>query len=218
MDSSTMREALARIREAMVDWETPLVDAMAASGDDPYRILIATLLSLRTRDEVTAQVSAALFQRADTPQDMLALPRDELREIIRPVGFYNNKTDAIQAVSRLLLERYDGAVPSDLDELLTLPGVGRKTANLVVTAGFGLPGICVDTHVHRISNRFGYVRTAMPEKTEMALREKLPPDLWMEINALLVSLGQTICHPTSPKCSICPVNDLCERVGVTRSR
>ncbi|MCB0077680.1 MAG: endonuclease III [Anaerolineales bacterium] len=218
MDVPTMRNALTRIRTAMDDWQTPLVDAMAASGDDPYRILIATLLSLRTRDEITALVSDALFARAATPHAILALPVEELREIIRPVGFYNNKTDSIREVSRLLLEQHEGRVPDELDELLRLPGVGRKTANLVVTAGYGKPGICVDTHVHRISNRFGFVETKNPDKTEMALREKLPPDLWMEINMLLVSLGQTICHPTSPKCSICPVNDLCERVGVTRSR
>ncbi|MDQ4076410.1 MAG: endonuclease III [Chloroflexota bacterium] len=199
-------------------WETPLVDAMAASGDDPFRILIATILSLRTRDTVTAEVAPRLFERAHTPEAMLALPREELREIIKPVGFYNNKTDTIREVCQILLDHYDGTVPHELDELLKLPGVGRKTANLVVTAGYGRPGICVDTHVHRISNRLGYVETKTPEKTEMALRERLPQDLWLEINRLLVSLGQNICHPTSPHCSICPVNDLCARIGVTRSR
>ncbi len=218
MDNDTIRVVFERLEAAMPGWETPLVDAMAASGDDPFRILIATILSLRTRDTVTAEVAPQLFARAATPEALLALPRETLRETIRPVGFYNNKTETIREVCQLLLERYGGAVPDDLDELLTLPGVGRKTANLVVTAGYGKPGICVDTHVHRISNRFGYVATKTPDQTEMALRAKLPDDLWLDINRLLVSLGQNICHPTSPRCSICPVNYLCERVGVTRSR
>ncbi|HEX8682097.1 MAG TPA: endonuclease III [Ardenticatenaceae bacterium] len=218
MDNVTIRQVFERLEVAVHAWETPLVDAMAATGDDPFRILIATILSLRTRDTVTAVVARDLFARADTPEAILALPHDELRDLIKKVGFYNTKAGTIRALSHLIIERYDGRVPDDLDELLTLPGVGRKTANLVVIAGYGKPGICVDTHVHRISNRFGYVQTKTPEQTEMALRERLPQDLWQEINRLLVSLGQTICHPTSPKCSICPVNDLCERVGVTRSR
>ncbi len=218
MTNETIVEVCQRLERAIAGWETPLVDAMAATGDDPFRILIATILSLRTRDTVTAQVAPRLFARAATPQAMLDLPVEELRELIRPVGFYNNKTESIREVCHLLLERHAGQVPDELDELLALPGVGRKTANLVITAGYGKPGICVDTHVHRISNRFGYVITKTPEQTEMALRAKLPSELWLDINRLLVSLGQTICHPTSPRCSICPVNDLCERVGVTRSR
>jgi endonuclease-3 len=218
MDNATIHQIFERLEEAVQEWETPLVDAMAATGDDPFRILIATILSLRTRDTVTAVVARNLFARADTPEAILALPPEELRDLIKKVGFYNTKAETIRALSHLIIERYDGRVPDDLDELLTLPGVGRKTANLVVIAGYGKPGICVDTHVHRISNRFGYVQTKTPEQTEMALRKLLPQDLWQEINRLLVSLGQTICHPTSPKCSICPVNDLCERVGVTRSR
>lgn len=218
MENATIREVAERLEEAVKGWETPLVDAMAATGDDPFRILIATILSLRTRDTVTAVVAPQLFARAATPQAILALPREDLLELIRPVGFYNTKTDTIREICQQLLERHAGRVPDDLDELLKLPGVGRKTANLVVTAGYGKPGICVDTHVHRISNRFGYVQTKTPDQTEMALREKLPPDLWLDINRLLVSLGQTICHPTSPKCTHCPVADLCERVGVVRSR
>lgn len=218
MDNATMREVLERIDRAAEEWETPLVDAMAATGRDPFRILIATILSLRTRDTVTAPVARALFAEADTPEALLALPRERLTELIRPVGFYNQKTETIRTLSRLILEEHDGVVPDELEPLLAMPGVGRKTANLVVTAGYGKPGICVDTHVHRISNRLGYVRTTSPDRTEMALRATLPADLWLEINRLLVSLGQTICHPTSPWCSRCPVADLCARVGVTRSR
>jgi endonuclease III len=218
MDNATIRHVFARLEAAIPEWQTPLVDAMAATGDNPFRILIATILSLRTRDTVTAVVARDLFARADTPEAILALSPDDLRGLIKKVGFYNTKADTIRLLSQLVLERYAGRVPDDLDELLTLPGVGRKTANLVIIAGYGKPGICVDTHVHRISNRFGYVQTKTPEQTEMALRANLPQELWIDINRLLVSLGQTICHPTSPKCSICPVNDLCERVGVTRSR
>lgn len=218
MNNETIREVFKRLEEEMKTWETPLVDAMAATGDDPFRILIATILSLRTRDTVTSVVSRQLFERADTPQAILALPRETLREIIRPVGFYNNKTDTIRKICQQLLDQYGAQVPDELEELLKLPGVGRKTANLVVIAGYNKPGICVDTHVHRISNRFGYVKTKNADKTEMALRKILPPDLWMDINRLLVSLGQNICHPTSPKCSICAIHDLCPRLGVTRSR
>jgi endonuclease-3 len=134
------------------------------------------------------------------------------------VGFYRTKARSIRAVCALLIERHAGRVPSDLDALLALPGVGRKTANLVLTMGFGLPGICVDTHVHRICNRWGYVQTKTPDDTELALRQKLPPEYWIEINGLLVTLGQHICHPTSPRCSVCPVAEYCERVGVERSR
>ena len=218
MNNETIREVFERLEREMEKWETPLVDAMAATGDDPFRILIATILSLRTRDTVTSVVSRQLFERADTPEAILALPREELREIIRPVGFYNNKTDTIRKICQQLLDQYGGQVPDELDQLLKLPGVGRKTANLVLIAGYNKPGICVDTHVHRISNRFGYVKTKNADKTEMALRKKLPQDLWRDINRLLVTLGQNICHPTSPKCSICPINDLCQRLGVTRSR
>ncbi len=218
MDSETIVVALERLQAVMPTWETPLVDAMGSAGESPYRILIATLLSLRTRDTVTAVVAPKLFAVADTPEKMLALPIEELREIIRPITYYNNKADTIREVSRLILEKYNGKVPDDLDELLTMPGVGRKTANLVITAGYDKLGICVDIHVHRITNRFGYVQTPDPDKTEMALRAILPIPYWKRINGLLVSLGQNICHSTSPKCSICPVNDLCERVGVTRSR
>ncbi len=218
MDNATIAVALERIQKVMPTWETPLVDAMGSAGESPYRILIATLLSLRTRDTVTAVVAPKLFARADTPTAMLALPVEELREIIHPITYYNNKVETIREVSRLIIEKYDGKVPDDLDELLSMPGVGRKTANLVITAGYDKLGICVDIHVHRICTRFGYVQTKDPDKTEMALREKLPIEYWKRINGLLVSLGQNVCHSTSPKCSICPVNDLCERVGVTRSR
>jgi endonuclease-3 len=211
-------EMFARLRAAMPAWETPLVDAMAAAGNSPYRILIATIISLRTKDTCTAVVAPRLFALADTPEAMLQLTPEQIAEAIYPAGFYRNKARDILNISQRLVAEYGGVVPDEIDELLKLPGVGRKTANLVVTAGYGKPGICVDTHVHRISNRWGYVETRTPERTEEALRAKLPAPYWGEINSLLVSLGQNICHPTSPKCSICPVADFCERVGVTRQR
>lgn len=218
MTDFDIHAAIAILRETIPRYEQPLVDAMGAAGQTPFRILIATILSLRTKDTLTAVVAPRLFAVADTPQTMLELSEERIAELIYPVGFYRTKAKSIRRVCALLIERHGGAVPKTLDELLALPGVGRKTANLVLTAGYGLPGICVDTHVHRICNRWGYIQTKDPEATEMALRAKLPPEYWLEINKLLVALGQNICHPTSPRCSACPVAALCRRVGVTRSR
>ena len=206
------------LREAMPHFEQPLIEAMGEASQTPFHILIATILSLRTKDTLTAVVAPRLFAAADTPARMLALSEERIAELIYPVGFYRTKAKSIRAVCGLLLEQHGGAVPNTLDELLALPGVGRKTANLVLTAGYGLPGICVDTHVHRICNRWGYVHTKDPEHTELALRAKLPPEHWIPINGLLVTLGQNICHPTSPRCSVCPVAAYCARIGVTRSR
>jgi endonuclease-3 len=197
----------------------PLIDGMGEEeARNPFRILIATILSLRTKDTMTAVVAPRLFAAADTPEKMLALSEDEIAALIYPVGFYRNKARTIRTICQILIDQYGGEVPANLDALLALPGVGRKTANLVLTAGFDLPGICVDTHVHRICNRWGYVQTRTPEETEMGLREILPPEYWKEINGLLVTLGQNICHPTSPRCSVCPLAHLCARIGVERRR
>lgn len=211
-------DVIARLRAAMPHFVQPLIDEMGAEGQTPFRVLIATILSLRTKDTLTAVIAPRLFAEADTPESMLALSEERIAELIYPVGFYRNKARSIRQICTVLLQQYDGAVPKTLDELLALPGVGRKTANLVLTAGYGLPGICVDTHVHRICNRWGYVQTKTPEETEFALRETLPDQYWLEINGLLVTLGQNICHPTSPRCSACPVAEWCARVGVVRSR
>ena len=206
------------LHATMPAFPQPLIDDMGATSQTPFRILIATILSLRTKDTLTAVVAPRLFAVADTPGDMLTLSESEIAELIYPVGFYRNKARAIREISALLLERHAGEVPQALDALLALPGVGRKTANLVLTMGFGLPGICVDTHVHRICNRWGYIQTKTPEETELVLRGQLPPQHWIAINGLLVTLGQNVCHPTSPKCSTCPVAAYCARIGVTRSR
>jgi endonuclease-3 len=218
MQDHEIHEAIIILRECAKEWQPGLVDEMARVEPNPYHILIATILSLRTKDTLTAVIAPKLFAVAATPQEMVRRSAEEIAQIIYPVGFYNTKAQSIVEVSRILLDQYDGRVPDDLEALLQLPGVGRKTANLVVTAGYHKPGICVDTHVHRISNRWGYVSTTNPEATEFALRAKLPPEYWLEYNGLLVSFGQTLCHPTSPWCSKCPVGQYCERVGVTRSR
>ncbi len=218
MDASTLDQVLAQLPEALAAYPQPLIDGLDEDSATPFRILIATILSLRTKDTLTATVTPRLFALAATPSALLALKEDYLAQLIYPVGFYRTKARSIRATCAQLLERYGGEVPNDLNELLTLPGVGRKTANLVLTKGFGLPGICVDTHVHRICNRWGYLQTKDPTATEFALRAKLPPPHWIALNGLLVTLGQNICHPTSPRCSICPVASFCAKVGVTRKR
>jgi endonuclease-3 len=200
------------------EWELPIVSEIAANNPDPFRILISTILSLRTKDEVTRDASKRLYALADTPETMMRLSVEEIEKAIFPVGFYHNKAANIIEICRTLVEKYGGKVPDDLDELLTMRGVGRKTANLVVTIGYGKPGICVDTHVHRISNRLGYVSTSSPNETEFALREKLPEKYWIDYNDLLVTFGQNLCKPISPLCSQCPIHDHCMRVGVTVHR
>lgn len=218
MKDSDIHAIIKILRRVTREWRTPYVTELSQQRREPFHILISTLLSLRTKDAVTATASQRLFALADTPQAMLRLTPRQIERAIYPVGFYRVKARNILRVCRALIEQYDGRVPDDIDALLKLPGVGRKTANLVVTLGYGKPGICVDTHVHRITNRWGYVQTKTPEQTEMALREKLPRAYWIEINDELVALGQNVCHPTSPKCSLCPVRAYCDRAGVKRSR
>lgn len=218
MTNFDIHAAMAILSETMPRFEQPLIEAMGAAHQTPFHILIATILSLRTKDTLTSVVAPRLFAVADTPRALLALDESRIAELIYPVGFYRTKARSIRQVCALLIERHNGQVPADLDALLALPGVGRKTANLVLTMGFGLPGICVDVHVFRISNRWGYVRTKDPDATELALRAKLPQEYWIPINGLLVTLGQNICHPTSPRCSACPVALYCQRIGVVRSR
>jgi len=191
---------------------------MAAERRDPFLTLIGCILSLRTKDQATALAAPRLFARADTPSRMLQLSQSEIERLIYPVGFYRTKSRVILQICRDVIEHFDGTVPDRIDDLLTLNGVGRKTANLVVTQAFGKPGICVDTHVHRISNRLGLIKTTTPDKSETALRGVLPRRYWIEYNSVLVAFGQTICQPVSPWCSRCPVTHLCPRIGVLRSR
>lgn len=187
-------------------------------GQDPFLVLISCLLSLRTRDTVSLPASQRLFAQAKTPQQLLNLPLEALEKIIYPVGFYRRKAATLHEVSADLISRFNGIVPSAQEELLSLKGVGRKTANLVLGVGFGIPAICVDVHVHRISNRLGLIQTKTVEETENALMELLPPEYWIEYNRLMVIWGQNICLPLSPLCSRCAISDLCPKVGVTKSR
>ena len=218
MQDDQIHEVIAILRKSARDWPPALVDAKGKDEWDPYQILIATILSLRTKDTLTGQVAPRLFELASTPYQMVSHTPDEIERVIYPVGFYRNKAKSILAISHTLIEDHGGAVPDDLDELLELPGVGRKTANLVITAGYGKPGICVDIHVHRISNRWGYVHTKPPEQTELALREQLPQAYWIEFKSLLVPMGQNLCTPTSPWCSRCPVSHYCRQIRVGRMR
>ncbi len=202
----------------MQDLPDPSVTLVGKKWKDPFLVLISCILSLRTKDETTLPASERLFRVAVTPQDMLRLSHSEIEKLIYPVGFYRTKARVILGICRDVLEKFSGRVPNDINTLLTMKGVGRKTANLVLTEGFGLPGICVDTHVHRISNRLGYVRTKAPYDTEMMLRKKLPPKYWIDYNAILVTWGQNICKPISPLCSRCGIRSFCPRKGVGKSR
>jgi len=194
--------------------ELPSVSQIARQRRDPYRILISTVLSLRTKDEVTMEASKRLFAIASTPATLSETPVRAIEKAIYPVGFYKTKARRIKAIAKQLLKDYDGRVPDSIDELLQFKGVGRKTANLVITLGYGKKGICVDTHVHRVSNRLGLVETANPEQTEYALMEVLPEKYWIGYNELLVSFGQMVCKPVSPLCSTCPLKKNCPQLGV----
>ena len=215
MRSEDIHQVVKILKHEIRRWPVP---ALAKYVETPFTVLIACILSLRTQDRTTLASSDRLFKIATTPESMLAVPVRKIERVIYPVSFYRTKARTIHAICEQLLSRYDGEVPSDLDELLALPGVGRKTANIVVTLGFEKPGIAVDTHVHRISNRLGYVRTRSPEKTEMSLRRKLPPRYWIVFNDLLVAYGQNLCKPVSPHCSTCNIATYCKRVGVRTSR
>jgi endonuclease-3 len=218
MKPGDIHAVIATLREEYKNWQTPAVTIVAQCNGSPFKVLISCIISLRTKDEVTAQASARIFARAQTPEAMTGLAVDEISQLIYPAGFYRTKAEQIALLSRRLVEEYHGTVPDDIDELLKFKGVGRKTANLVVTLGFGKAGICVDTHVHRICNRLGYVATKNPEETERVLRSQLPPEYWIEINDLLVAFGQNHCYPVSPRCSTCRLSGVCDRIGVKVSR
>ena len=218
MTDREIHSAIRILRREVPKWDTPVVTLMAETYESPFRVLISCILSLRTQDATTAKASHRLFAVADSPQAMVKLTSKKIAKLIYPVGFYKTKAMQIIEMCQTMIDRYDGQVPDEIDELLKFKGVGRKTANLVVTLGYNKPGICVDTHVHRISNRWGYIKTATPEKTESALRAKLPKNYWIEYNNLLVNFGQHLCRPISPLCSACPVKKYCRQLGVTVRR
>lgn len=198
--------------------DVPALTRIAAERRNPFLVLVGCLLSLRTKDETTDKAMERLMVRAQTPEELLAIPTEELERIIYPVGFYRNKARLIKDIATIIIGKYDNKVPDSIDELLTIKGIGRKTANIVITEGFGKAGIAVDTHVHRISNRLGAVATKTPDETERALRSVLPAPYWRIYNPLLVTHGRRTCTPLSPFCSRCPASSLCKRVGVTRTR
>ncbi|MGO9119450.1 MAG: endonuclease III domain-containing protein [Desulfomonilaceae bacterium] len=206
------------LRKEIRHFGVPIVTEVSQRRRDPFEVLVTTILSLRTKDEVTREAARRLLDKVHSPQDIIDIKEQDLARLIFPVGFYKTKAKNLKNISKDLIEEFEGRVPDDLDELLKLKGVGRKTANLVITLAFGKPGICVDTHVHRVSNRLGYVATKTPEATEMALREKLPRQYWIEYNDLLVTWGQNICRPISPFCSKCAIRLYCRQVGVVTHR
>ncbi len=196
----------------------PSVSEIAMKKADPFRVLLSTLISLRTRDEVTLRASNRLFEVADTPEAIINTESEVLENLIYPAGFYKTKIANMKKISQILLTEYGGKVPHTKEELLALPGVGIKTANLTLNLGFNIDAICVDTHVHRISNRKGWISTKTPEESEVALQSVMPIKHWIPLNELLVLFGQQVCTPTSPHCSTCPFDDECEKIGVTKSR
>jgi endonuclease-3 len=213
--SEDIHRVISILRKEVRQWPVP---AIAHYSETPFTVLISCLLSLRTQDATTIAASERLFAIAAKPEAMLATRLNVIEKAIYPVAFFRVKAHTIHDICRHLIERFNGQVPSDLDDLLTLPGVGRKTANIVVTIAFRKQGIAVDTHVHRISNRLGYVRTKNADDTELALRKKLPKQYWISFNDLLVAYGQNLCKPISPFCSRCKIESYCRRIGVKISR
>lgn len=206
------------LRGAAEKTAAPSVSGFADRKSTPFQILVSTIISLRTKDTVTVESSEKLFNTAPDPVSILKMDVDTIASLIYPAGFYRTKARNIKSISKILLEKHEGLVPRDIDKLLKLPGVGRKTANLTLGLSYGIPLICVDTHVHRIPNRMGWIKTKTPAESEPALEEILPQKYWIEINRLLVVFGQTVCVPVSPKCSECPFKEICPRIGVERSR
>lgn len=206
------------LKKAYENNNAPSVTLISNLKKNPYHILISTIISLRTKDQVTLKTSLKLFEKADSLAELDKLSEDEIASLIYPAGFYKTKAKNMKMIARTLLNDNNGIIPDEIDELLKLPGVGRKTANLVVILGYNKFGICVDTHVHRISNRLGWVKTKNPEETEFALRKLLPQNFWRSINDYMVSYGQTVCTPVSPHCSLCELSNICHKVAVTKQR
>jgi endonuclease III len=218
MKSARDIDRMIRAMAKAVGRSLPAVSQIARKKKDPFKVLVSTVLSLRTKDEVTAEASKRLFAIADTPSALMAIPVRTIEKAIYPAGFYKTKARSLKRIAKEIETDHGGNVPDTIEELLEFKGVGRKTANLVVTLGFGKDGICVDTHVHRVSNRLGLVETKTPEQTEFALMDVLPRKHWIGYNELLVSFGQRVCKPISPHCSSCPLEKSCPKIGVGRHR
>jgi len=219
MKRSDIKAVYDLLEQAYIEMEEPSVTKISKQTKrDPFRVLVSCLISLRTKDEVTLASSEKLFAVADNPQDMVKLTEEELAKLIYPAGFYKTKAKTILNICYILINEFGSRVPDDIDTLVTLKGVGRKTANLVIVEGYGRPAVCVDTHVHRIFNRLGYVETKNPDKTELMLRKYLPKEYWIRINEILVAYGREICRPVSPRCSVCGLDKYCDKTGVTTRR
>ncbi len=221
MNTADIHKTIPVLRKQVRSLSLPWLENMVQQSSqrrDPFKVLVSCILSLRTQDKTTGNASARLFKLAPDVKTMSRLTVKTIERAIYPVGFYRTKAGRLKELCKVLIENYRSKVPDDLDELLKLKGVGRKTANLVITLGYKKAGICVDTHVHRIANRWGYVKTKTPEETEIELRKKLPKNYWLEINGLLVAFGQGICRPLSPFCSKCSINRFCDKVGVKNLR
>lgn len=216
MDNNKLKKVWPLLKKQVKSLDMPWLEQMVQRDPerDPFKVLISCLLSLRTQDRTTGAATERLFKLAWNPEKMSGLSIKRIEKEIYPVGFYKVKAKRIREICRMLTQKYNSIIPDNIEELLKFKGVGRKTANLVVTLGYGKPGICVDTHVHRITNRWGYLKTKTPEKTEYALRDRLHSKYWLEINGLLVAFGQGICRPVSPLCSKCDISVFCDRVGV----
>ncbi|MBW2985397.1 endonuclease III [Candidatus Woesearchaeota archaeon] len=206
------------LKKEVQNYKVPVVDLVEAKTEDPFKVTLATILSARTKDEVTLKAVERLFLKVKKPSDLDKLSKKEIEKLIYPVCFYHNKAEHLKKFPLVLKKEFNNIIPSTIEELIKLPGVGRKTANLVIAVAFKKPAMCVDTHVHKIVNRLGYVKTKDPLETEFALRKILPKKYWITFNSILVAFGQNLCRPVSPFCSRCPVNRYCNKVGVTIHR
>lgn len=204
-------EIITILENEVKKYKVPVVDLIKVQTGSPFKILVATLLSARTNDRTTAEVCSRLFEKIQCVDDFKKYTVEEIEEMIFPIGFYKNKARFLYYMPDVLNEKFNGVIPRTIDELIILPGVGRKTANLVLAQAFEIPAICVDVHVHRILNRIDYVRTKTPFDTEMRLRKKLPKRYWLSVNTIFVMFGQHLCRPVSPKCNICPIEKLCAK-------
>ncbi|MEN6444786.1 MAG: endonuclease III [Candidatus Cloacimonas sp.] len=210
MDTRDLESVIERLEKHFHSVKTPIVDLIQIKTEDPFKVLVTTILSARTKDETTAKAAEKLFQIVHNAEDLEKISYAELDQLITPVGFHRVKTKHLKELPKALQEKFNGKIPDAIDDLLLLPGVGRKTANLVRAVAFHKPAICVDVHVHRICNRWGYVQTKTPLETEMALREKLPVKYWLNFNSYVVAFGQNLCTPRKPQCERCPIAEFCD--------
>ena len=216
MNSKNIYEVYEILEENLKDYTIPLAEQIQIKTKKPFFVLIGTILSARTKDETTAKVCNKLFKKIKNFKDLEKIEIKKLEKLLYPVGFYKQKAEYLKKLPEVVYNNFNGNIPSEIEELIKLPGVGRKTANLVRSVAFNLPGICVDTHVHRIFNRIGFIKTENPLETEMVLRKKIPEDLWNKTNYLFVMFGQNICKPISPSCRNCPINKFCKFKNKTK--